>query len=494
LLIALLAHVVVIAVASMLFFHQDGPAADYAPTQIRIVQDEPPPPELADPKIVDREDQKPELRDDTPVPDLKPWDPNPEPDVTPTNESPEEALVPYDSAFRGEAGGPTAIGVGQFGHRGPHSPFTGKPGGKYGHYKFGRVPRGSGPPKAVEDPVQYGLLWLKKHQDEDGRWDADRFMKHDAGEPCTGPGNQANDVGVTALALLAFLGDGNTLKDGVYRKEVRSAVRWLLSQQEETTGLIGTRSSQSYMYSHAIATLALCEAYGLSVYKPMQKPAQAAVNYIVNARNPYGVWRYEPKPVDGDASVSAWMVQALLSAKEFDLAVDDAALRGAMVWFDGVTDPATGSAGYTRQGEGSSRPTDKVDRFPAARTEALTSAVLLCRYLMNESPADKPVMKRATETILSKLPEWNEKDGSIDMYYWYYASYAMFQASGRAWDLWSKSLNKAVIKTQRMDGNAKGSWDPVDPWGEDGGRVYSTAIMVLCLESYYRYARVQGAR
>jgi hypothetical protein len=335
---------------------------------------------------------------------------------------------------------------------------------------------------------------LKKHQDEDGSWDADKFMKHDEGEPCTGPGNGANDVGVTALALLAFLGDGNTLRDGTHRVVVRKGVRWLMSQQDEASGLIGMRASQSYMYSHAIATLALCEAYGLSQYRPLQKHAQAAVNFIVSARNPYGVWRYEPRPVDGDTSVSAWMVQALLSAKEFDLAVDDAALRTAMVWFNGVTDPATGAAGYTRPGEGSSRPVDKLERFPAARTEALTSAVLLCRCLMTESPSDPALTKRSTDLILSKLPTWNEKDGSIDMYYWYYASYAMFQVGGKAWDTWSKSMTKAVVRSQRTDGNFKGSWDPVDAWGDDGGRVYSTAIMTLCLESYYRYSRVQGAR
>ena len=40
----------------------------------------------------------------------------------------------------------------------------------------------------------------------------------------------------------------------------------------------------------------------------------------------------------------------------------------------------------------------------------------------------------------------------------------------------------------------QGSWDPNGPWGYAGGRVYSTALMVLCLEVYFRYARVTGAR
>ena len=105
-------------------------------------------------------------------------------------------------------------------------------------------------------------------------------------------------------------------------------------------------------------------------------------------------------------------------------------------------------------------------------------------------------MDKAAEAILKKLPTWNTNDGSIDMYYWYYASYAMFQYGGKHWDTWSKKMTDAVLKTQRpqADGNFHGSWDPVDPWGQDGGRVYSTAIMVLCLEAYFRYGRVLGAR
>ena len=72
----------------------------------------------------------------------------------------------------------------------------------------------------------------------------------------------------------------------------------------------------------------------------------------------------------------------------------------------------------------------------------------------------------------------------------------MFQLDGKYWATWRQKLVDACLKTQRKqtDGNFYGSWDPVDAWGGDGGRVYSTAIMVLCLESYFRYNRVFGSR
>jgi hypothetical protein len=396
------------------------------------------------------------------------------------------------AGFDGMDGGATAIGAGQ----GHYSPVPSTKGGRPGPPgKYGKRPDGGGTNTyPADDAVMDALLWLKNHQDADGRWDADQFMKHDVqGAPCTGPGNGGTDVGVTGLALLAFLGRGNTLRLGPFREVVRSGVRWLVEQQDEN-GRIGEQASLSYMYSHAIAALALCEAYGLSDVPRLRKPAQNAITFIAQARNPYGVWRYEPRCADGDTSITAWMVQALVSAKEFGLLVDDAALSSATVWFDSVTDTATGASGYTKLGEGSSRPVGKLNKFPSARSEALTAAVLLCRYLMHQEPKDVPTMHLAAETMLKKPPVWNEADGSIDMYYWYYATYALYQAGGRPWDAWSRKMVAAAVKTQRQDGNAKGSWDPIDAWGEDGGRVYATAIMALILEAQYRYARVLGGR
>ena len=34
---------------------------------------------------------------------------------------------------------------------------------------------------------------------------------------------------------------------------------------------------------------------------------------------------------------------------------------------------------------------------------------------------------------------------------------------------------------QRAYDHALGSWDPIGPWGYAGGRVYSTALMAMCL-------------
>ena len=102
-------------------------------------------------------------------------------------------------------------------------------------------------------------------------------------------------------------------------------------------------------------------------------------------------------------------------------------------------------------------------------------------------------MKAAADRILERPPIWDEKAGTIDHYYWYYATYALFQMGGKHWTEWQKKLETAVVKNQHKDKTKKnlyGSWDPKCAWGEDGGRVYSTATLVLTLEAYYRYTKL----
>jgi len=366
-------------------------------------------------------------------------------------------------------------------------------GGRYGGRAGGRAgKRATG--KSYAEAIDAGLNWLVAHQDEDGRWDCDGFMKHDTeGELCDGPGNAVHDVGVTGLALLAFLGDGSTLRSGPYKDVIRRGVVWLRSQQDVTSGLIGTSASHDFVYDHAIAAYALCEAYGLSQYTLLKPVAQKAIHYLEAHRNPYSVWRYQPRDNDNDTSVTGWCIMAYESAEYFGLEVNKSALHLCEVWLDQVSDP-TGRHGYTKAGEPSSRkPGDHGARFPIEKGEALTAVGLFCRFFMGQDPKDKPIMKAAADLILSKPPIWDPKTGTIDEYYWYYATYALYQMGDRYWSEWQKKLTDAVVKTQhrvKERKNLYGSWDPIGAWGDDGGRVYTTAMLTLTLEAYYRYTKL----
>jgi hypothetical protein len=82
--------------------------------------------------------------------------------------------------------------------------------------------------------------------------------------------------------------------------------------------------------------------------------------------------------------------------------------------------------------------------------------------------------------------------GTMNFYYWYYGTLAMFQRQGDDWTRWNAALQHELLARQRWDGKSAGSWDADDQWGGYGGRIYSTALAALSLEVYYRYLPVHG--
>ena len=386
----------------------------------------------------------------------------------------------------------------------------GNAGGKYGD-RGGRGTRG-GTGSPTDAAVMAGLEWLRDHQSPDGMWDCDRFMDEDKynDKPASdGGGDAINDVGVSGLALLAFLGNGNTTSRGPFHEEVAKGVNWLRGQQDGHTGLIGEEVGNPTLYNHSIAAMALGEACVMGKSVTLRRNLRKSSNLILNAQNPYGAWRYSLDPNnDNDSSITGWMVFALKTAEDAKVPIPSDAYHGAKTWLDNMTDMSTGCTGYAfGNGGGVGGPPSRVaayiERFPPEKSEALTAVSLLCRIFMTDTTEvrnwrdheDYELLKKQADLLASKLPEWDEEGGSCDMYYWYYGTFAMNQWGGKHWKAWKKAIERALLKNQHQGkDNFTGSWDPVGPWGKEGGRVYSTAICTLILEVYFRYARVLGAR
>jgi len=331
------------------------------------------------------------------------------------------------------------------------------------------------------------LQWLADNQKADGSW-------HGLGWEDKGTDKSAIDrVGVTGLALLALLGDGNSIGVGPFQDNVERAARFLAGEQQPDSGLIGDMIGHTYLYNHGIATLAICEAYAFSQDAALGEVAQNAVNTILRARNPYGAWRYDMPPIgDNDTSVTCWMVCALKAGESAGLKIDRQAYEGALSWFDETTDPATGRVGYDAMGSRSSRVMGVNEHFPPESGEGMTAAALFCRILMGQTPRNSPILEQHADLLLRKLPEWDPEGLSCDMYYWYYGTLAMRQMDGEYWDAWNDAMKAALLTTQQTEGELGGSWDPVGPWAYSGGRAYSTALMALSLEAYYRYGNLLG--
>ena len=309
--------------------------------------------------------------------------------------------------------------------------------------------------------------WLAARQDGEGMWHDDR--------------EGVNDVGVSALALLALMHASPDGVGGEHAGTVRAGARALIGWQDPQTGLIGDKVGHAFLYGHGIATLLLCELYAKSGDPELERPARLAVNQVLRARNPYAAWRYSVPPTgENDTSVTGWMMQALLAAREAGLETDDQAFQGGLAWIDEVTDPATGRVGYDSLGSLSSRIPRVNDHLPAEMGEAMTAIGLHARTDLGADPEGAPILVKHAELIRRKLPEpWD--GGAADLYYWYQGTCAMKAMGGAWWDAWRRALTSTLVEMQVAAGDDAGSWDPVDPWSALGGRVYTTALATLAL-------------
>ena len=93
---------------------------------------------------------------------------------------------------------------------------------------------------------------------------------------------------------------------------------------------------------------------------------------------------------------------------------------------------------------------------------------------------------------MRKPPRWQTqrrtRKSTINFYYLYYTSQALFHHGGKAWEKWDGAKQKTLRRAPRDGGDEDGSWDPIGEWGIAGGRVYSTALAVLTLQTFTRSA------
>ncbi len=334
----------------------------------------------------------------------------------------------------------------------------------------------------TEAAVSAALHWLAAAQSPDGRWDADRFgagrelavMGHDR----HGAGRNA-DTGISALALLAFLGAGHSHQVGDYQQEVRRGLDFLIRSQGTDGSIVGSAEFYAQMYCHSMATFALAEAAAMTGDKRLQPAVARAANFCIRAQHPStGGWRYQSGDA-GDTSQLGWQIMALASAERAGLAVPRQTWTGVEQFLRSVR---RGNYG----GLASYRP-------DSPTSTSMTAEALYCRLLLSQTfgnAIDEQSADEATGQLLSALPDADR----VNLYYWYYATLALHhrqQASDQsaaAWHAWNDALTSVLLGKQVASGPDAGSWNTDCLWGGYGGRVYTTAISAMCLEVYYRYA------
>src|SRR5262245_3597240 len=180
------------------------------------------------------------------------------------------------------------------------------------------------PARAEELPAKYkevvskGLEYLAKTQNRDGHWGAN--------------GDQYPTT-MTALAGMAMLMEGSTLRDGKYAANIRKAVDWYLEGgRVQRNGLIGNPNNQSeagrYMYGHGFSLLFLSCVFGEEEdgdrRKKLEDILTRAVVFTGKAQTSRGGWGYVSAADGGgfdEGSVTITQLQAIRAARNAGIVV-----------------------------------------------------------------------------------------------------------------------------------------------------------------------------
>lgn len=327
-----------------------------------------------------------------------------------------------------------------------------------------------------------GFAFLCRTQQGDGRWEAARS-------------GRAFDLGVTALAALAFLAGGVRPTDADDAGRALRRALDALTRAQDAEGCLGERTAAQFVYVHAFGALALVEAFAVTGDRGLQKAAQRAVDFVGVARNPWFGWRYGVKPGDNDTSVTGCMGAVLHAVREVNracqeagiaapLRYDEDAIDGIRAWVEKMTDPDYGRVGYFQRGSGSQRLVGLLEKFPPEKAEAMTGVGLFLRWVVGDSEVRKSDQARGAELLRNVAPRWDNNDGSIDLYAWFWGTHGLRCVGGKPWEVWRASLNKALLAAQDPE---SGGWPEEDAWSSVGGATYTTSLALLSLFANGRY-------
>ncbi len=355
----------------------------------------------------------------------------------------------------------------------------------------------------TERAVQRGLAWLARHQDLQGAIDPNKFFDRCVkSPPCqkVGSRHMLDNIGCTSLAALALLGGGYTPESGKYKDTLRRLLTYIEARQTADGNYTTTDRFQGYQ--RPIAIYALAEAFNITGDTRYSPYLERGINFFVEIQNEKGGWHYQVDSRETDTSVMSWVLLGLSVAHKSGFPVRESVFEGCRyimeMYSDRVTeereefmdlDPAYSyDVGKNFRGEYQTG-------YQAKVAENATVAFGLMARMFMGWRRSHPFCIGSANFILNRKMEEVPKNGlwakyvsanRFPSYAWYYGTLAMHQMGGHFFRKWNEVIKELLPGLQLSEGCDDGAW-PVLNYDFVAGKVYSTCMGVLTLETYYRY-------
>ena len=320
--------------------------------------------------------------------------------------------------------------------------------------RLARLTANGGTP-ACESAVIKSLDWIKQRQHPDGSW------------------GESHRAAATGVALLAYLGHCETPLSEKYGESVLTATMFLIAQSKAQQGvLVDKKDDPLALHEHAIATMALAEAYvfnkTLQILVPdLEEAVRAAGQQILDRARASGGWSIDPNDASADALLTCLNLQALKACKH--TGIDFRGLSACVI-----------------------------KSLTAIKDRKAPSGPLALVH-QEWGKSETATAKAAMASIHSQAAfQWSP--AATDLWTMYFDVHALHYQGGKTWTDFNATLLPALLKVQAADGSFP---DPGAPAIDSSAPLttmlsgksaehFRTCLITLTLEVYYRYIGPNG--
>lgn len=346
--------------------------------------------------------------------------------------------------------------------------------------------------------IKLGTQYLLALQKPDGSWHSNAGKKVNETYRVFADGQDVPHVGVTSLAVLSLLAGGNIPGRGPHGAALDKAIDFICGQVQPSSGYIAAHGTR--MYSHAFATLALAEVYGVSRREKVRNKLQEAIEFTIKSQNETGGWRYVPFTNDSDMSVTVCQVVALRAARNVGIKVPRKTIERALRYV--ILSAITSGARARYMGAFWYQPHDQKFNRPSFALCAAGLTTLFQAGLYDDASVREhirthniakvpaPNIKRSVAYMRREYDRIHDRPGGPDHYFYYYGNYyaaqAMYQIGGKdpdQWARWYRMVRDDLLEMRRVQRNSSTGREEVF-WvsNVDRTNAYATACALLILQ------------
>jgi hypothetical protein len=314
--------------------------------------------------------------------------------------------------------------------------------------------------KALHAARDKGLEWLTKNQAADGSW------------------GKTHVIAVTSFACLAYLSADAEPFDAAHRKALVKGLEYILAKQKNGKF---EQQGHSWIHGQGFATLALSETYGRSLFakvKPdldmskVREVVAKSVKVIADNQSESGGWWYTPgSPKQHEGSTTVCAVQALVSARNFGIPIDEKVLDNG---FEYLKKCQTKEGGFNYQlGDNTN--------MKEGTAAAVATLGLMQKFDFQVMINGFEFLEKTTPAVISKerFPYYGHFYGCMGMHLLYqeYKGDKTFETRTTSY---IRAAQKDLLAWQQADGH----W-PLKGWVQQGNvenEGFSTAFALIALQ------------